>query len=313
MKNERLFAVLVAEKAKIDGHGEDAYTFAFENDSDGYIAVYDGCGGMGAKKYSAVGEKTGAFIASRIAAFLTDQFHQTTGFEFQSDDSQKLHDKFSESFLKVKDFITEKNGIVMKGNMFKTLPTTASIVVMHVSEQNQLICEYLWAGDSRGYFLDNQGMCQITTDDVYTEEDAFTSLRNDAKLKNVIHADGNFELHSKIVSLSLPSVIITATDGVFGYSLTPMHFEYLVLKALYESNSTDEWESQIYNAVSSITGDDFSFIAAVFGFTDFENIKSYFNSRFQKLFSEFIVPSDGAEDEQLYELWIQYKQNYYRR
>ncbi len=313
MNKKGLYTVLLAEKAKIQDCGEDAYSYSFKDENCGYIAVFDGCGGMGAKKYPTVDGKTGAFIGSHMTAFIMDNFYTKNGFLFDGNDAEKLLDKLTKSLAKLKNHINDGNGIMIKSNMFKELPTTASFVVMKLIAEDTLCCEYLWAGDSRGYYLNSHGMCQITNDDVFTDEDAFTSLRNDAKLKNVIHADGKFELHSEIIKLKLPTIVIVATDGVFGYSLTPMHFEYILLSALYKSDSAEEWEQKIKNAISEVTGDDFSFIGAVFGFSSFDEIKQYFKKRYDKLLSEFITPCNNADEEQLQELWNLYKRDYYRR
>ncbi len=309
----QLLTVLLAERAKIAGSGEDAYAYDFNAQGSGYIAVFDGCGGMGAKRYPAVDGKSGAYIGSRLAACLTDRYHRTTGAAFDGSDPIGLRDVLAEAFARVKTEITPTSGLQLKGDLFKDLPTTASIVFIRPLSDGLVRCEYLWAGDSRGYFLDGQGMCQVTSDEVYTEEDAFTSLRNDARLRNVIHAGGGFSLSSKIIDLATPSVVITATDGAFGYLLTPAHFEYIVLHALYQADSVRAWQENIEQTISEITGDDHAFIAAVYGAASLEDVKQYFLARFQILQEQYIAPCEGASDEQLWAIWERYRKDYYRR
>ena len=49
------------------GEGEDSLSFDFRRDV-GFMAVCDGCGGLGARRYPAFGQHTGAYVAARVAA-----------------------------------------------------------------------------------------------------------------------------------------------------------------------------------------------------------------------------------------------------
>jgi serine/threonine protein phosphatase PrpC len=308
-----LSSLILAEKPKMPGSGEDAYSCLFKSAGDGYIAVFDGCGGMGAKKYAAADGMTGAYIASRSAAFLSDLYYYQKGF-WKAEDCAEDYRKFiSEGFARVKDNVSDSSGILIKGNMFRELPTTAALAAIESTPNNTIMCRYLWAGDSRGYFLDSEGMCQMTADEFYTDEDAFTNLRSDAKLKNVIHAGAGFQINEKTVQLNTPTAVIVATDGAFGYLLTPMHFEHLLLSTLMEASSENEWQEGIVRALSPVSGDDFALIAALYGFESFNSAKEYFAPRYEELCRDYITPSAGADDDTLLALWNSYKTNYYRR
>ncbi len=313
MMTPELYSLLLAEKPKIPGCGEDGFSYSFKDAANGYIAAFDGCGGMGAKKYEAAGGRTGAYIASRVAAFMTDRFYEREGFVHNTTGAEKYRSYLNESLLRVKKDYSGASGIMIKSNMFRELPSTAAVVSMEATPNNTVMCQYLWAGDSRGFFLDCDGMCQVTSDEVMTEEDAFSSLRNDAKLRNVLHAGESFELSSKNVQLSLPAAVIVATDGAFGYLLTPMHFEHIVLSSLFSSSDEQEWQAAISKAISAVSGDDFVFIAALFGFDSFREIREYFQPRYNELCKDYIIPSANAGDEQLLALWEKYKEKYYRR
>lgn len=305
--------VVCSEKERIQNFGEDSYSYSFNVDSIGYIAVYDGCGGMGARKYLKVGNKTGARIASKLAAYITDEFYNNQQFKFDNSDAERLKKIFQDSFKKVKLGIENDSCLMLGGDLFKSIPTTASIVSIKNNDSDSIVCEYIWAGDSRGYFLDGDGLCQITKDDLQTEEDAFTNLRSDGRLSNVINADGDFELHERLIELKLPTMIITSTDGSFGYYSTPMNFEYIILKSLMEATNENQWKNSLSKLIIPVTGDDFSICIAVYGFYNFNECKKYFKKRFAYIKKIYIDKIDeNTTENELKELWEIYKQSYYR-
>lgn len=311
--DSRPFAVFCAEKEKMLNHGEDAFSYSFINDNIGYIGTYDGCGGMGAKKYSLFGERTGARIASLCAGYVTDDFYNKNLFRFDGTDSERIKKRFRDLFFKVNEYLkSDDSGIKISGSLFKSIPTTASIVAIRNNNNKIIECEYMWAGDSRGYFMDNNGICQVTKDDLDTDEDAFTNLRSDARMSNVINADNDFVINQKIINVHLPAVIITSTDGGFAYFSTPMEFEWAILNSLFNANDIEGWRQNIYDYISEYSGDDFSIIIAVYGFNTFEEIKVYFYDRFKFLYQNFISRISSSDEETLKALWELYSHTYYR-
>lgn len=308
------FAVFEAEKEKIENLGEDKYAYSFTDEQIGYIAVYDGCGGMGAKKYSILNNRTGARIASGYAGYIVDEFYEKNLFSFDGSDAVKLHEVLSRNFKKFNLYLKEYNkSNKISGSLFKSIPTTASIIAIKSADSESIECEYIWAGDSRGYILDEKGICQITSDDTDTEEDAFTSLISDARMSNIINADSEFYLNEKIITVQLPAIIISATDGSFAYFNTPMEFEYAVLKSLDKAKNISQWKNNIIDYISQYSGDDFSMVIAVYGFDDFNQIKNYFSDRLNYLYETFIKLSENAEYNNLKKLWSLYSETYYRR
>ena len=49
---------------------EDACSYSFEKDDIHYAGVFDGCGGLGSKRYERIGNKTGAFVSSQTCAMV---------------------------------------------------------------------------------------------------------------------------------------------------------------------------------------------------------------------------------------------------
>ena len=138
-----LFTIIRVAEPKIPENGEDSYSYYFNSESspNGYIAVFDGCGGMGAKKYSSHNGKTGAYIASRTAAFVTDQFY------LRGADGD-LEDMLRDAFRNIKEGSVNSDGISIRSSLFRDFPTTAAIIETDVQE-NRLKCKFMWAGDSR--------------------------------------------------------------------------------------------------------------------------------------------------------------------
>ena len=314
IKTKGVTAVICAEREKIEGLGEDCYSYSFDSTDVGYIAVFDGCGGMGSKQYPKANNKTGARIASRAAACITDELNVEKLFTFDGSDSNTLQARLKEAFQRIKYADDSDGAALMGGDLFKSLPTTAAIAVIKNNDNSRMVCEYLWAGDSRGYFLDADGLCQVTKDDLKTEEDAFSNIRSDGRMSNVIHADGDFRINSEALILDKPIMIIASTDGAFDYFSSPMEFEYVILSTLLESDSAEKWEARLSEAISPITGDDFSLCAALFGFTSFGDCKKYYRERFDYLTNKYIsrITEDTTEKE-LRSLWSSYKLSYYRR
>ena len=314
IKTKGVTAVICAEREKLDGLGEDCYSYSFDSTDVGYIAVFDGCGGMGARKYPKANNKTGARIASRAAACITDEFYGEKLFRFDGSDCQNLQGRMKEAFQRIKSAVDSDGAAMMGGDLFKSLPTTAAIAVIKNNDNSRMVCEYLWAGDSRGYFLDADGLCQVTKDDLKTDEDAFSNLRSDGRMSNVIHADGDFRINSETLILDKPIIIITSTDGAFDYFSSPMEFEHILLSTLLEADSAEKWEIRLSEAISPVTGDDFAICAALFGFTSYGDCKKYYKERFEYLTKKYMnrITEDTTEKE-LLSLWGSYKLSYYRR
>src|SRR5262249_22927824 len=126
------------------------------------------------------------------------------------------------------------------GSLRRELPTTLAATAFHNGGDGQLHVSALWAGDSRCHVLSpTAGMQQLTVDDS-PSTDALDAIVNDAPMSNVICADREFTVHRLDFRLPKPAILVSSTDGCFGYVATPAHFEYLLLQALQRANSTAE-------------------------------------------------------------------------
>lgn len=296
---------------QIPGKGEDNFSYSFENDSAGYIAAFDGCGGMGSKKYKLMDNMTGARIASAMSARIFERYYLDRSFSFDGSDSEALKAALQDIFVNTARAIESPGEVKIAGNLFRSLPTTAAAAAV-AEGSGKLMCDFLWAGDSRGYILDKNGLAQITADDLETEEDAFSNLRSDSKLSNVINADTDFVIHEKCITAAEPVIVIVSTDGSFGYYSTPMEFEYVLLCSLCDSFSAEEWPEKLRGMIAPYTGDDYTVVAAVYGHSSFEACRRYYQGRLDRLTREYIDVLQNADEAAKYRLWQSYRDNYYR-
>lgn len=313
----------VVQSEAVTGCGEDSgFVRSYEN---GLVVtgVFDGCGGIGGRRYPEVNGRTGAYIGSQVAAYAADtfftKFFSAEGCNFIRKNSseqtlcvQKLREYISGKLFDMKKKFTHPGSIQIGGSLNKSFPTTVSIIAS-ASEGNYTVVEYIWAGDSRGYMLDDQGLCQLTTDDIdMNADDAFLNLREDGILTEVANGDKPFELHSGRLRLSSPVILINATDGCFAYFLTPMDFENVILETMAQSADPAQWQTLLNERIKEITGDDYTLTAACYGFDDFEDMKKYYSERQMNVRRSYIERQGGADEERLKRLWDDYKTTYYR-
>lgn len=313
-------SVTVIAGEMVKDNGEDSYAYCFGTNY-GYIAVFDGCGGLGAKRYTEFSNKTGAYLASRLVALSTLEWFKATYLINEPRKSEfpvnRLKTSIENRLNQIKAMTDKLDTLSIKGSLSsKSFPTTASCVVCDYTNNKSLICHFLWAGDSRGYILDREGLSQITKDDIEDDEDALANLSSDSKLENVINADSTFVLNNKSIIVHYPAITIMSTDGAFAYFQTPMEFEYALLYTLSKSANIAEWEILLNKYIKEFASDDYTLMLAVFGFSSFEEMKKYYFSRAGYLYNNFISPIVAARKENkgydVKPFWEQYKQTYYR-
>lgn len=304
--------VMYINKAAIGGQCEDAYAFNVQNDY-GIISVFDGCGGLGAKKYANCGNRTAAYIAARIAAstvlnwFETKMTNDQSGLYASTQQiASSLKDSLDKNFLRAKQSLDVEE-TKLSGSLIRSFPTTASIVLIDSKKGNELKCTFLWAGDSRGFILQPDGLKQCTTDDLRIEEDAFENLYADSPLSNMVNGDGKYRINRQRITCSTPAIVFTATDGTFGYLPSPMHCEWMIVRTLCDARSFIDWQTKLRDEISSVTGDDSTLVMAVYGWESFSDLQISFKERECALKGQL---DQEPEVEELRELWQSYKQGY---
>lgn len=307
MKSENLYDLIDFQFAfseeMIEDNGEDSYYSALNNNYS-VLAVFDGCGGLGSKEYDNFNGKTGAYMASRIVSGATKKWFSLLPVNNEVNVYKQLIDK---SF-KIAAGYADKDSVIIKGSMQKPFPTTIALALNRIVDR-EIETEFIWAGDSRGYILDENGLHQITQDDI-NGEDAMSNLSDDGVLTNVVSLTGEYKLHNRKLVLKKPSVIFCATDGCFGYLSTPMEFENLLLETMNKSNSPDEWKNQLTESIRSYACDDYTMSLSAIGYKDFFKMKKLFVKRFHELQKEYIISLSEKSYEEKVELWNKYKDFY---
>lgn len=290
--------ILYIDAEKIDEQGEDAMIFQFDQRGNGYMCVFDGCGGAGSEKHPDLKGKKSAYIASRSSALF---------FEHQENLNAVEPETLSRELYA---YLTEVNRrYPMEGaesTLVDVLPTTLSGALISV-EQEEIRVKFLWAGDSRGYVIDARGLSQVTEDDVDVE-DAYRNLFDDAIMTNRIHGNQEkelFTIHTAEITLKDKGIVLCATDGCYDYFNSPMVFEFFLITMLYISESFAQAESRMLEVLDEKSGDDCSLTAAFYGFSDYGEVKEFLQERFAFL--------DGDKEQFTEAYWDEkYKKHYYR-
>lgn len=276
----------------------------------------DGCGGLGSRRYAELDGQTGAHAASRVAAQSVKRWaaacrslpkDPSEGRELQRSLQGTLEADLS-AFV-AEHRLTE-GGSRIVGSMQRLLPTT---LCMALADGGERAC-FLWAGDSRGYVLDETGLHLYTRDDVKRPMDELERLRCDAPLSLCVSADRPVRLHLRSVALPKQGLLICATDGVYGCVFSPMELEEIFLASLTGAQDAATWQRRLAAAIRRLAGDDATLCCLPFGFAHFDEMKRFFEPRLELLRREHLDgirrhPGDG---EVLRESWKRYQPVYDR-
>ena len=307
---EELDFLLSICREMIPGKGEDSYCHSFREDA-GLLAVFDGCGGAGARAHDFYSGRTEAYMASRLCAgAFYDTFRSCQAGVIPT--AQQLADAALQR-LRAYTPPQEAGSFAIQGSMVRTLPTTAAAAVISRDEQGLLVT-VAWAGDSRVYLLDDQGLAQLTEDDT-SVPDPMENVYEDGILRNVFCADRDVKLRSATVRPQLPFALFCATDGCFGYVSTPMEFEGMLLQALLSAESPAQWEQDLVQRIGAVAGDDHCLCLASFGYGSFEALQQRMRPRFAWLQQYFLEPVSKLPLEDRisrFGLWQQYREPYFR-
>jgi serine/threonine protein phosphatase PrpC len=318
--------------AKVPDKGEDSDPILRDGPDLGLIAVFDGMGGAGGTVYDTPeGPRTGAYLASRLVRDVVERRMldllepdwNLNGHAAAADLRRSIRAALTERLTELK---APPSGL--RSRLLRALPTTMALVALQRTQPggSTWAGHVLWAGDSRAYVFEPEGMRQLTTDDLRDPGDAMANLSRDSVVSNALSADTDFQVNYRRVELKAPFLVMCATDGCFGYVRTPMHFEHLVLGHLQRARSTQAWSTSLQADIAEVTGDDAAMSVMAVG-ADFRALKALLAPRATQLEREFIAPLDDltkavtrAEQEleslrrrqrdKTAEIWGQYKPDY---
>jgi serine/threonine protein phosphatase PrpC len=286
---------------KVEGKGEDADPIAIWEHNQGVLAVFDGLGGAGSTNYHHKGvAHTGAYIASRVAMNEVKSF--ASAFQPRPAiplDVANLRNDLSYALRhKAANLEAESEPSRLKSKLIKRLPTTIAAFFVAQQSETTIDCQIVWAGDSRCYALSpSTGLQQLSTDDIKSGGDALNNLKTDSPLSNYLNADTDFELNSRVWQFTQPLILLAATDGCFGYLLSPAHFEFLLLDTLAKAKDDAQWREEVIRRLSGSAGDDCSMSLLPLGWSSFNALKETFRERLLQLRQEYIEPLDALTKE----------------
>ena len=318
---------------KKEGRGEDSEPILFSNNNSILLGVFDGMGGAGGAEcvsdYSHNGiHMTKAYVGSRIIKDAIEKsVRENPDIIFNPNFGDILATIIKERYAKEKDKFPPKSKGGLRSALIKEYPTTLAISCVTLSTDKFAIDSF-WAGDSRNYLWNQNGLFQISVDDLMGNLDPLQNLHEDAPMSNCIQADGTFKINHKniLVSNKDKFVVISATDGCFGYYPSPMDFEKALLDSLKNASSIEGFKKNLTSAFAFVTADDFSYSIAAIGFKNFNDLKSclgsptkivkeyfskrrYFEQEVRKAEEKISKLRDGVDD-YLTSLWPKYKCNY---
>ncbi len=313
MFTDCLDTIQVLSKPTRENLGEDSF-YCAQRENSAIVSVFDGCGGLGARKYETFQKHTGAYIASRsVSGAVHDWYHKNYGKKWDS--AKQLALSIDEYVRKAYEICESYGveGVKIKGSMVRKFPTTLALAYAQEESNGQGIrIHILWAGDSRVYLLDAKGLAQLTKDDTDVE-DALENLMSDGAMTNVLSSDGKYKINFKTICLTSPSLIFAATDGCFGYIPSPMEFEYIMLKSLVENNTPVAFKRTLKNTLSQYAGDDLVLGMMSFYYETFQNTRMQLTKRLQYLEKNYMKPLKGENSDALLQsLWEEYKTSYER-
>jgi len=286
---------------KKENHGEDAdpYVNVSANRNWGIIAVFDGMGGAGARryKYANTGEEHTSSTPELIKAINMEEEHASAWWasRYVREAVEELMSSrpkgenpiiYLENNLKAA-IVNKLNTVIrnfpaakapMLSKMMRKLPTTMALCAYTIDEKNIKINCY-WSGDSRIYMFDKNKMYFLTKDDANAANgDPFSPANMDLAMNNTICQDRDFVINKSTILIPIipnnPIVLIAATDGCFGYFKNPIEFEHTIRHALDASKQFDDWMPLIRKAIiDNIQQDDFSMALIEIGETDFDSTK----------------------------------------
>jgi len=310
---DSLDGLYTINKAAKKDLGEDSY-FSDNSDSSAVVSVFDGCGGLGARKYESFKDHTGAYVASRtVSGVVRDWYNKgkEQSWESASELAKILEANINEGYRRF-CIPYDNDRLKIMGSMVRKFPTTMAFAYAEKHAEG-IIVHAIWAGDSRVYIIDEDGLAQVTKDDTEVD-DAYDNLMNDGAMTNVLSSDGKFHLNYKSIYITRPTIVFAATDGCFGYVTSPMEFEYLILYDLVNHETPEEFRISLWKTLADYAGDDLAMGIMSFYCGSYSNMRQIFARRLEYIEETYIKPIREKNSPEFNEmLWkTSYKAGYER-
>ena len=260
-----------------------------------FLCVADGCGGLGSRRYPQLENRTGASLAAELTARAAAGWWQSASvFPDPREQGQTCGDALAERLHEALTAFSKAHppaGTRIVGSMQRELPTTLCLAWSAAAAEpgRRDVC-FAWAGDSRGYVLDANGLHQCTQDHLRGGLDPLSALYRDVPLSNLVWAGQKPRLSLRRFRLQEPFVLAVATDGVFGGLRTPMEMEMLLIDTLLAAKTPEGWQRKLGTVLKKTANDDATLLVQVCGCKDMETLQQLFHSRRTALQKQYITP-----------------------
>ena len=236
--------------------------------------------------------RTSGYFASRITTAVVlyeckynPNFDRASIFgkvrELSEEDRKKflseLGTKLAETVWNKNTMIADNLGLELESKIVGTylLPSTLVVAIAEDKEED-VEALYFWAGDSRGYVWDKNGLAQVTDD--HEKNEAMTNLVSITK---------PFGIEVAFKRFAKPVVLFNATDGCYKCPVfaSPFDLECVLLNAITGTDNLVDTAQILRDTFKKIgTHDDSNTMSLVtFGFEDFATLKNAANARMSEI------------------------------
>lgn len=177
--------------------------------------------------------------------------------------------------------VAEKANLIYesKSSGMALLPTTVSLTLCVPREQS-LNALFIWAGDSRGYIWNADGLIQATADHEIAEV-----------MTNIVSLRAPFYISCKFMTLTQPCMVFNASDGCFDCFTAPIDFEYCLLDAMTRADSMDAFCASMQAFFVANSSDDSSTLAlGTYGYDDFAALRKAAQERLDRMRKMYVDP-----------------------
>ncbi len=183
--------------------------------------------------------------------------------------------------------VAERMGLELESKTKGSYLLPSTLVIALVDE-HETDCDvlYLWAGDSRGYLWDANGLGQITEDH-----------ERDETMFNLVTLTKPFTLEGRLVKVPKPVLLFNATDGCYKCQCfaSPIDLEYVFLDSLKNADGFNGAAEALDKCFGDIGNHDDSNTMGLlaYGFADYAAVKEAIDARLAKIDSDYVAELPG--------------------
>ena len=207
---------------------------------------------------------TSAFLGSRIALSRFVYAYKTLGH-----DAETLRNFVYDGFKRVIEELHLDESLKTDAAL---LATTLVAIALQEENEKELKVDVYWAGDSRAYYLNKDGVQKLVIDD---EEEGGGLVNLFAVKKNIDPV-----LNKREYVLAKPCALFTCSDGLFDSVAGPIEVENVLLHFMINyGTSMDTFAEGMKEYYDHVKNDDTTIALRSFGYSDYNEFKEAHRDR----------------------------------